>query len=220
MTNERANKEIDIQMKELEMLLEKQKEDNAKLIEEISKLRQIQTYYDALMQNSEDYILICDGNGVSRAFNANYKNRGEELLNIEVTPGLTPHKMSGNPELIKYWDSLRERVLSGEKFIAEYHDEKRGLYYETLFSPIKEEGQVTGFTEITRDITRRKNVEKALQESNSFNSSLLEHSPTAIVVYDPDTSVRYVNPFFEKLTGFSSKEVLGAKIPYPWSVED
>ena len=220
MEKELSNKELLNKIETLEKLLEKQKEEKAGMLEEMDKLRQIQSYYNALMQNTEDYILICDSNGVSQAFNAKYKEKGEELLNIEIEPGLTPHKMSKKPEIIKYWDSLQERVLKGEKFIAEYSDEKRGCAYETLFSPIKEEGKVTGFIEITRDITERKRIEKALQESDSFNSSLLEHSPTAIVVYNPDTSVRYVNPFFEKLTGYSSDDVLGLKIPYPWSVDD
>jgi two-component system, cell cycle sensor histidine kinase and response regulator CckA len=200
--------------------LQKKIKDLESLLEEMEELRQIRIYYNTLMQNTEDFILICDSNGVSQAFNDKYKQRGEELLNIEIKPGIQPHKLSGNPEIIKYWDSLQTRALKGEQFIAEYNDVNNSRYFETLFSPIKQGGKVTGFTEITRDITARKRIEKALQESESFNSSLLENSPTAIVAYNPDTSVRYVNPFFEKLTGYSSGDVLGIKIPYPWSVED
>ena len=80
--------------------------------------------------------------------------------------------------------------------------------------------KIEGFTEITRNITERKLTEEALRESSFFSSSLLDNSPNAIVVYNPDTSIRYVNPFFEELTGYTSKEVLGLKIPYPWSVDD
>jgi two-component system sensor histidine kinase EvgS len=215
-----TEKELEKRIKELETLLQNEKEDNIRLLEELEELRRIRTYYNTLMQNTEDYILICDSNGVSQAFNAKYKQRGEELLNIEIKPGMQTHRLSGNAEAIKYWDSLQERALKGEQFIAEYSDEERDIYFETLFSPIKEGEKVTGFTEITRNITARKRIEKALQESDAFSSSLLEFSPTAIVVYNPDTSIRYVNPFFEKLTGFSSMDVLGLKHPYPWSVDD
>ncbi len=220
MDMQHIEKEMEKKIKELETQLEIEKEDKIRLLEEVEELRQIRTYYNVLMQNTEDYILICDSNGVSQAFNAKYKQRGEELLNIEIKPGIQSHKLSGNAEAIKYWDSLQKRALKGEQFIAEYNDEERDIYFETLFSPIKEDGKVTGFTEITRNITARKRIEKALVESDSFSSSLLEYSPTAIVVYNPDTSVRYVNPFFEKLTGFSSEDVLGLKLPYPWSVDD
>jgi PAS domain S-box-containing protein len=213
-------KEIEKKIKDLEIMLENEKEEKISLLEEIEELRRIRTYYEALMQNTEDYILICDSNGVSQAFNAKYKQRCEQLLNIEIKPGMQTHRLSGNAEAIKYWDSLQERALKGEQFIAEYSDEERDIYFETLFSPIRDGKKVTGFIEITRNITERKRIEKALKESDSFSSSLLEYSPTAIVVYNPDTSVRYVNPFFEKLTGFSSRDVLGLKHPYPWSVDD
>jgi PAS domain S-box-containing protein len=213
-------KELAKRNKELENLLEKQKENETRLLGKINELEQIKKYYNALMQSTEDYVSICDKNGVSLAFNDSYKKRGEELLNIEMKPGIKPHKMSGDSEAIRYWDLQQNRVLKGEKFVAEFYDRKNDSYFETIFCPIRDGQEVTGFTEITRDITEHKRVEKALQASDSFNSSILEHSPNAIVVYNPDTSIRYVNPFFEELTGYTSEDVVGLKLPYPWSVDD
>ncbi|MBN2039166.1 MAG: PAS domain S-box protein [Spirochaetes bacterium] len=215
-----GNNELENKIKELERLLEIQKENELRLLEENKELKQIKTYYNTLMQNTEDYILICNNEGVSLAFNESYRKVGEEVLNIEIKPGTQPHKNSGKPEIISYWDSLQKRVLKGEKFTAEFFEEGGDIYFETLFCPIMDEGKITGFTEITRNISEHKRLQRALQDSDSFTSSLLEHSPNAIVVYNPDTSVRYVNSFFEKMTGYSSGEVLGAKMPYPWAVDD
>jgi len=58
--------------------------------------------------------------------------------------------------------------------------------------------------------------EKALKDSKEFSSSLLNHAPNPIIVINPDTSVRYVNPALEKITGFSSEEIIGRNPPYPW----
>jgi two-component system NtrC family sensor kinase len=69
---------------------------------------------------------------------------------------------------------------------------------------------------IARDVTERKKAEKELQESQEFASSLLENAPHATVVINPDTSVRYVNPAWEHLNGWSLAEVVGMKAPYPW----
>jgi PAS domain S-box-containing protein len=74
--------------------------------------------------------------------------------------------------------------------------------------------------DLNKEIAERKEIEKELQESQRFSSTLLQNSPNPIMVLDPDTSVRYVNPAFEKLTGFSLTDTLGAKAPHPWWPEE
>jgi len=73
---------------------------------------------------------------------------------------------------------------------------------------------------IVRNITERKLAEEALRESQRFNASLLENAPHATVVINPDTSIRYVNPAWERLNGWSLVEVVGIKAPYPWWPEE
>jgi PAS domain S-box-containing protein len=65
-------------------------------------------------------------------------------------------------------------------------------------------------------IAEHRHVEETLIESEEFSTSLLENSPNPIVVINPDTSIKYVNPAFERLTGFTSTEITGRKAPYPW----
>jgi PAS domain S-box-containing protein len=117
---------------------------------------------------------------------------------------------------------LREKVLKGEKLKTESSavTDTGDSFFETIFCPVKNGDEITGFIEITRNITGYKKTEAALRESNEFNASLLYNSPNAIMVLNPDTSIRYVNPYFEKMTGYSSSEIIGCKIPYPWWVDD
>ena len=90
--------------------------------------------------------------------------------------------------------------------------------WEITASPVKDaSGKVIICLEIDHEITHRKQAEKALQESQKFVSSLLENAPHATIVYNPDTSVRYVNPAWERLNGWTLAEVTGLKAPYyPW----
>jgi len=73
---------------------------------------------------------------------------------------------------------------------------------------------------IARDITERKRAESALRESEEFSTTLLDKAPYPLLVLNADTSVRYINPALERLSGFSLKEVMGKKAPFPWWTEE
>jgi PAS domain S-box-containing protein len=90
-------------------------------------------------------------------------------------------------------------------------------FWENTANPVTDAiGGVVICLEIGHDVTERKNAEKALQESQKFVDSLLENAPHATVVINADTSVRYVNPAWERLNGWTLAEVVGLKAPYPW----
>lgn len=78
------------------------------------------------------------------------------------------------------------------------------------------EGQFQGYRCIGYDITNRKQAEDALREHEEFSSNLLNHAPNPILVINHDSSIRYVNPALERLTGFSHSDLVGTKPPYPW----
>jgi len=61
-----------------------------------------------------------------------------------------------------------------------------------------------------------KRMEEALLQSEEFSSNLLSNAANPVLVVNPDTSIRYVNPSLEKLTGFQSAELIGTRPPYPW----
>jgi PAS domain S-box-containing protein len=70
------------------------------------------------------------------------------------------------------------------------------------------------------ELNVRKQTKEALQESEAFSFSLLNNAPNPVIVTNPDTSIRYVNPAFEQLTGFTVAEVVGVKPAYPyWSMK-
>ncbi|MGD9116805.1 MAG: PAS domain S-box protein [Dehalococcoidia bacterium] len=78
------------------------------------------------------------------------------------------------------------------------------------------EGKPVRMTGIHLDITERKRAVDALRESEAFQAGLLSNSPIPITVLNPDGSLKYVSPALVKLTGFSAKELVGQKPPYPF----
>jgi len=67
---------------------------------------------------------------------------------------------------------------------------------------------------------KRKQIERALRQSEEYSATILNNAPSPILVANPDSSIRYVNPAFEALTGFSLMELIGRKVPYPWWTEE
>ncbi len=111
-----------------------------------------------------------------------------------------------------------KEIVHAEQILKRKNGETFSAKITTTF--IKEKGKVVNVTSIVRDITERMCAEVALRESEEFGSSLLGNSPNPILVINPDTSVKYVNPALEKLTGFSSAEIIGKKAPFLWWTEE
>jgi PAS domain S-box-containing protein len=90
------------------------------------------------------------------------------------------------------------------------HKDGRIIWTEHMISVTRDkQGNPESLHIIARDITERKQAEAALQESQQFTTSLLENAPHATVVLNADTSVKYVNPAWERINGWTLKEVVG-----------
>jgi PAS domain S-box-containing protein len=68
-----------------------------------------------------------------------------------------------------------------------------------------EKGEFLGRRGNNIDITARKKDEQELRKL----STAVEQSSSAIIITDTEGSIQYVNPYFEKLTGYSPAEVTG-----------
>jgi PAS domain S-box-containing protein len=58
--------------------------------------------------------------------------------------------------------------------------------------------------------------EQPAQGYRELSTTLVDISDDPMMIINPDTSIRHVNPFFERLTGFTRQELVGMKAPYPW----
>ncbi|MRR57139.1 MAG: PAS domain S-box protein [Deltaproteobacteria bacterium] len=79
---------------------------------------------------------------------------------------------------------------------------------------VRGDGGIVGLDGFAADLTERKLVEEALQNSNNLLRAVIEAAPTAIIGMDLDGNVQNVwNPAAEKMLGWSAHEVMGGPLP-------
>ncbi len=93
------------------------------------------------------------------------------------------------------------------------HRDGRLRITEVSYVPDVQNGEVEGFFVLVHDITERKQAETALQESNRTLQALVDATPLALMILDPDGTVRLWNPAAERLYGWTAAEVLGNTLP-------
>jgi PAS domain S-box-containing protein len=214
MDHKLTHEELKQKLQDLEDTIKVYNNKELALHKKIGDLEQISKYYYALMENTEDAILISDNHGKPQAFNSSYKRKIKELLGLDMRPGIQPHTLLNDTDAKKYWDSLHQRVLTGEKFRSEYThviNDDVVIHFETTFCPIVEKDEITGFTEVTRDISDRKQAEERLRYDETLLRHVLDTSPAVIFVKDRDSTILLANKKMASFYNLSVEEVTGRR---------
>lgn len=176
----------------------------------------------SLADNSQEFIGICDMNFMPFYANA----AAMRLVGLDSLEQAlqTPVQEFFFPE---------DRQFIIEEFFPRVRQERRGeveirfRHFQTgaalwmiynVFIITNDQGESVGIATVSRDITARKQAELALVESerqNRFLANILEHADQPFGVGYPDGRLSYVNPAFERLTGFSREELLAMN----WATE-
>jgi len=83
-------------------------------------------------------------------------------------------------------------------------------WWDVVVSPIYDaNGKPERLLALSRDVTQHKKNETALCEAIQFNREIIEGAAEGIIVYDAELRYQLFNPFMQRLTGKTSKEVLG-----------
>jgi two-component system, NtrC family, sensor kinase len=111
----------------------------------------------------------------------------------------------------------------GQNMLHSVTDKSRRKRWEDrVFSPILgDDGEVAYILESVRDVTRVKNLEIALKETEAFLEKIITASPIAIVVADRYGNILLMNPAAQELFGYPSWEAttnLNADSLYPAGV--
>ena len=72
-------------------------------------------------------------------------------------------------------------------------------------------GKTVGFQAIIVDITRLKNIEKKLIETNRRLETIFETASEGIITVDENENITFVNRAFAEILGYNERELIGGK---------
>ena len=85
-------------------------------------------------------------------------------------------------------------------------------WLETISKKIFDgDGKFLGKRGVTRDITRRKTVQQALEESERNSRAIVDNANSVIIKYDMSGRITFFNMYARTLFGYSAEEVIGRK---------
>jgi len=112
------------------------------------------------------------------------------------------------------WEENNRRAFSGETVRGEVELRTRGEkgYYYNIISPIKSRGEILGILGVNIDITRLKQTEEALRDSEKKYRELVETMNEGFGVQDEKGVVTYANDKLCQMVGYSQEEVIGRPV--------
>ena len=112
----------------------------------------------------------------------------------------------------EYGDQMARKALETKRpvqYIREFDTLKGRITMESEAIPIFDHSdECTHFLYVSRDITERIEAEKALQNSETKYSSLVERSNDGIILFEAG-AIKFANAAIEEMTGFSRDDIEG-----------
>ncbi len=172
------------------------------------KLRQSEIMLRALYDSSNEALTLID---------TNYKILYNNRLAKEITKSIFGRETQiGDDSLDYYVPEVREefanyyqRVLQGETITVE--KEYQSVWWRFNLYPVYDnENKIFAIAINLKNITRRKQQDLALQETQQRLDKTIEAIPHPLLIVDAETmQITYVNAEFEKVFGYTEQEVLG-----------
>jgi PAS domain S-box-containing protein len=181
------------------------------------ELRVSEEFNSDILQNAPNPVLVINPDSSVRFINPAF----------ERLTGFTQADTIGQKSPYPWWpeaereacDTALQDALAGISNRTERINLKKNgeSFWAVMTStPVMKNGALRYLLVNWVDVTERRQAEDALRQSEEFSSSLMRNSAVSILVVNDDTSIRYVTPAFEKLTGFTAEEVIGKVAPYAW----
>uniref|UniRef100_UPI00356297B8 PAS domain-containing protein n=1 Tax=Loktanella salsilacus TaxID=195913 RepID=UPI00356297B8 len=143
-----------------------------------------------------------------------YENKNDVLLKLpsELSPENQP---DGESSSIKANKIINQALEKGSQRFEWYHKKASGEIFpvEVVLTTINKDSKNLVLHTVWRDITKRKQAEIALKESEEKYRTIIEKSPIGIVHYTSEGVITDCNPKFCEIVGSPEETLIGPLLP-------
>lgn len=120
-----------------------------------------------------------------------------------------PFKLDTSQFQSRRFEFIKLKKIETTSFEVTIPTKKGGKIFSIISpSPIyDDDGEFKGSFALVTDITRLKEVEDALRESESLYRGVVESPLAGIAILDSDYNMIYINEYFSEMTGYSVEEI-------------
>lgn len=171
---------------------------------------QAEQFFEILIQNSSDIILIVGTDGRIRYVNSAMANvlgyPPEDMVGRRVFEFTHPDDMAGARQT---FEKAKNNSGTITGFGGRYrHANGSWVDLETKVTNLLNQPNIQGMLVNARDVTDRKKAEEALRLSEMRYHSMIEQAPDAIIIADSHYNITEVNANICALLGYSQEEFL------------
>lgn len=188
--------------------------DISKLKEAEQTLKESEDLYRQIVENASDIVFRTDDKGCFTFGNP---------VALRMT-GYSEEEVKGK----HFFELIRPdyRDEAAKFYGTQFTDKIKATYYEypalrkdgtemwlgQNTQLIMENGKITNFQGVARDITQRRKIEKALQKSEETFRTISATAKDSIIMMDNEGKITYLNEAAENIFGYTSEEILGKEL--------
>jgi PAS domain S-box-containing protein len=183
-------------------------------ITERKRGEQVAQQLASIVEFSDDAIVSKDINGIIVSWNRGAQRlfgySADDVIGKPITILIPPERQDEGPQILA-------RIRRGEH-LDHYETVRRrkdgGLVDIALtVSPLKDAGgRIIGASKIARDITERKQAERALRAREAELETVISRTPFMLIRCSPDLRYRFVSPAYAEMLGRRRDDFIGKPI--------
>src|SRR5690349_11415610 len=168
-------------------------------------------YLSAIVDSTDDAIISKNLSGIIQTWN----KAAERMFGYTAKEAIgQPMLLIIPPERHAEEGTILARLRQGERIdhyeTVRRRKDGRHLDVSLTVSPVRDaQGTIIGASKIARDITERKQTNRAIAEAQGRLATTLESIGDAVLATDLQSRVTYLNPIAEQLLGFTTQQAIG-----------